>query len=134
MIRCTSDMQSTSISHVVRLKIVLLLANESGCSITQIAVMQYRIGDVVATVTIHADLLDNFYILSSEADVVLNGEKSCYKVGDFIFESFGTLCEWHAVTDLRCSTWDASLKPNVANFILCSSSPTCMKSCGEPSD
>ena len=71
------------ISHVIGLKKVLLVVNESGCSITQIAVMQYCVEDVVATV--HHDLLDNFYIFSGEFDVVLNGKKSCCKVSDFIF-------------------------------------------------
>ena len=71
------------ISHVIGLKKVLLVVNESGCSITQIAVMQYCVEDVVATV--HHDLLDNFYIFSGECDVVLNGKKSCCKVSDFIF-------------------------------------------------
>lgn len=47
MIRHLDDIPTSTTSHSTGLKQVLLVANESGCSITQIAVMHYKAGEIV---------------------------------------------------------------------------------------
>ena len=100
MIRHINDISSQTTSHAAGMKKVLLAANESGCSITQIAVMQYKAGEV-AHATIHPDLQDNFYILRGVVDVTLDGETQRCHEGHFIFVPFGTVCELQAVTEVE---------------------------------
>ena len=100
MIRHVNDISVQTTSHAAGMKKVLLAANESGCSITQIAVMQYKAGDVTHP-TIHPDLQDNFYILSGEVEVTLDKETTRCEAGHFIFVPYGTSCELHAITDVE---------------------------------
>lgn len=103
MIRHLSDISPTSTSYDAGLKQVLLSANESGCSITQIAVMHFRAGDVM-NAHVHPDLQDNFYILSGTLLVTLDGVESVCTAQDFIHVPHGVVYELQAQTDVDVLT------------------------------
>lgn len=50
----------------------LLAANESGRSITQIAITDLKAVEI-AGAHVHQDMQEGFYVLSSELDIVLDG-------------------------------------------------------------
>ena len=62
MHRHLNDIVSTGTSYEMGLKRVLLSSRESGCSITQIAVIELKAGEKSAQ-HIHPDLQDAFFIL-----------------------------------------------------------------------
>lgn len=103
MKRHLPDISPTSTSHDVGLKRVLLAANESGCSLTQIAVTDLKAGDIAAA-HIHPDMQEGFYVLSGELDVTLDGETTRCKAEDFMYVNHGTSHELHAITDVRIMT------------------------------
>ncbi len=103
MIRSLQHIIPTKTSHDVGAKRVLLAANESGCSLTQIAVTDLRAGEVAAA-HIHPDMQEGFYILSGDLDVVLNGETKRCHAEDFVYVQSGTAHELHAITDVRMMT------------------------------
>ncbi len=70
MIRHLTDIQPTSTSHGVGEKRVLLSSNESGCSLTQIAVTELMAGEV-ATAHVHPDMQEGFYVLEGQLEVTL---------------------------------------------------------------
>jgi mannose-6-phosphate isomerase len=82
------------------LKRVLLSANESGCSITQIAVIDLKAGEKSA-MHIHPDLQDVFYILDGTIEVTIDGEVNTCQKDDFIFIEHLKTYQLHAVTDVK---------------------------------
>ena len=70
MQRHLHDISPLSTSYEMGLKRVLLSSNESGCSITQIAVIDLKAGEKSA-MHIHPDLQDAFYILDGILEVTL---------------------------------------------------------------
>lgn len=90
-------------SHKVGLKRVLLAAEESGCAITQIAVTDLKAGEV-AEAHVHEDMMEGFYVMSGELDMVLNGWVEHCKEEDFVWVESGMRHELHAKTDVRMMT------------------------------
>ena len=82
------------------LKRVLLSSNESGCSITQVAVIELKAGERSAQ-HIHPDLQDLFFILEGEIDITIDGEVNHCHAEDFVFVEHLHTYELHAVTDVR---------------------------------
>ena len=62
MKRSLKDIKPTVTSHEVGLKRVLLAANESGCSLTQIAVTELKAGEIAAA-HIHPDMQEAFFVM-----------------------------------------------------------------------
>lgn len=98
-----NEIQAVATSHKAGLKRVLLSANESGCSITQIAITDLKAGEVAA-VHVHEDMQEGFYVLSGELDVVLDGAIEHCVADDFVWVECGTRHELRAITDVRVMT------------------------------
>ena len=84
MKRTLHDIQPLGTSYEMGLKRVLLSANESGCSITQVAVIELKAGEHSAQ-HIHPDLQDLFFILEGEINITINGQVNHCKAEDFVF-------------------------------------------------
>jgi mannose-6-phosphate isomerase-like protein (cupin superfamily) len=97
------DIIPIATSHKAGIKRVLLSANESGCSITQIAITDLQAGEVAAA-HFHEDMQEGFYVLSGELVVVLGGMVEHCKAEDFVFVKHGTSHELRAVSDVRMMT------------------------------
>ena len=100
MHRHLNDIVSTGTSYEMGLKRVLLSSRESGCSITQIAVIELKAGEKSAQ-HIHPDLQDAFFILDGEIDITIDGEVNHCKAEDFVFVEHLKSYELHAITDVR---------------------------------
>ena len=100
MRRNLHEITPATTSYEMGLKRVLLSANESGCSITQIAVIDLKAGEKSA-MHIHPDLQDVFYILDGTIEVTINGEVNTCKKDDFIFIEHLKTYQLHAVTDVK---------------------------------
>ena len=100
MRRNLQEITPTSTSYEMGLKRVLLSANESGCSITQIAVIELKAGEKSA-MHIHPDLQDAFYILDGSIEVTIDGEANLCHKDDFIFIEHLKSYELHAITDVQ---------------------------------
>lgn len=92
-----------STSHDAGLKRVLLAANESGCSLTQIAVTDLKAGEV-AQAHIHPDMQEGFYVLEGYLDVKLDDDVLHCTKDDFVYVKSLTSHELRAVTDVRIMT------------------------------
>lgn len=103
MKRTLKDIQPIKTSHEVGLKRVLLAANESGCSLTQIAVTDLKAGEVAAA-HIHPDMQEAFFVMDGDLDVTLDEELiHCHK-NDFVYVTSCTSHELRAITDVRVMT------------------------------
>lgn len=100
MHRHLNDIVSTGTSYEMGLKRVLLSSRESGCSITQIAVIELKAGEKSAQ-HIHPDLQDAFFILDGEIDITIDGKVNHCKAEDFVFVEHLKSYELHAITDVR---------------------------------
>ena len=100
MKRSVIDITPASTSYEMGLKRVLLSANESGCSITQVAVIELKAGERSAK-HIHPDLQDLFFILDGEIEVTIDGQRNHCQKEDFIFIEHLQSYEIHALTDVR---------------------------------
>ena len=87
-------------SYEMGLKRVLLSSNESGCSITQIAVIDLKAGEKSA-MHIHPDLQDVFYILDGTLEVTIDGQANLCHKDDFIFIEHLQTYQLHAITDVQ---------------------------------
>lgn len=85
------------------MKRVLLAVEESGCAITQIAVTDLKAGEV-AVAHVHEDMMEGFYVMSGELDMVLDEEVEHCKEGDFVWVECGTSHELKAITSVRIMT------------------------------
>lgn len=94
------DITPAGTSYEMGMKRVLLSSNESGCSITQIAVLTLKAGEESAT-HIHPDLQDAFFILDGELDVTINGIVHHCKKDDFLFIEHLNTYQLHAITDVE---------------------------------
>ena len=103
MKRSLSDIKAVSTSHDVGLKRVLLAANESGCSLTQIAVTDLKAGEV-AQAHIHPDMQEGFYVLDGNLDVQLDNDLLHCTKDDFVYVKSLTSHELRAITDVRIMT------------------------------
>lgn len=103
MIRNTDKLPEIPTSRQVGTKKVLVSANESGCSITQMAVMTLHQGEV-DVLHVHPDMQEAYYVLEGQVEVTLNGETSTCHAGDFIYVNAGTSHEFKAITDCRIMT------------------------------
>lgn len=103
MKRSLNDIESVATSHKAGMKRVLLSSNESGCDITQIAVTDLCAGEI-AEVHVHPDMVEGFYVLSGELDVVVDGAVEHCKAEDFVYVKSGISHELKAVTDVRVMT------------------------------
>lgn len=108
MKRSLTEIQPIPSSHKVGLKRVLLAAEESGCSITQIAVTDLKAGEVAET-HVHEDMMEGFYVMNGELDMVLDGEVEHSKEEDFVWVECGVCHELRAVTDVRMMTIECTL-------------------------
>ena len=97
------EIKAVSTSHDVGLKRVLLAANESECSLTQIAVTDLKAGEV-AQAHIHPDMQEGFYVLDGELEVKLDDELLHCTKDDFVYVKSLTSHELRAVTDVRIMT------------------------------
>ena len=100
MQRKLNEIQPASTSYEMGLKRVLLSANESGCSITQIAVIDLKAGEESA-MHIHPDLQDAFYILDGELEVTINGKVHTCKKDEFVFIEHLNTYQLKAISDVR---------------------------------
>ena len=100
MRRHLHDITPATTSYEMGLKRVLLSANESGCSITQIAVIDLKAGEKSA-MHIHPDLQDVFYILDGTIEVTIDGEMNTCRKDDFIFIEHLKTYQLHAVSDAK---------------------------------
>ena len=103
MKKSLNEINSVATSHDVGRKRVLLAANESGCSLTQIAVTDLQAGEV-AQAHIHPDMQEGFYVLSGNLDVRLDDELLHCTVDDFVYVTNCVSHELRAVTDVRIMT------------------------------
>ena len=108
MKRSLSEIPPIPSSHKVGMKRVLLAAEESGCAITQIAVTDLKVGEV-AEAHVHEDMMEGFYVMSGELDMVLDGEVEHCTEGDFVWVRCGVRHELHAKTDVRMMTIGCAL-------------------------
>lgn len=100
MQRHLHDISPLSTSYEMGLKRVLLSANESGCSITQIAVLELKAGERSAQ-HIHPDLQDAFFVLEGAIDITIDGQVHHCQKEDFVFVEHLKSYELHAITDVR---------------------------------
>ena len=100
MKRSAIDITPLATSYEMGLKRVLLSANESGCSITQVAILELQAGDRSAK-HIHPDLQDLFFVLEGEIEITIDGKKNRCTKEDFIFVEHLKSYELHAITDVR---------------------------------
>lgn len=103
MIRDISNIPEIPTSRLVGIKKVLLNADESGCSITQIAIMSLSKGEV-DVLHVHLDMQEAYYLLSGEIEVALDGEKKSCTAGEFIYVNAGITHEIVALTDCQIMT------------------------------
>lgn len=78
-------------------------ADESGCSITQMAVMTLHAGEV-DVLHVHPDMQESYFVMEGELEVSLDGETSKCTTGDFIYVNAGTTHEIKAITDCKIMT------------------------------
>lgn len=103
MKRSLKDIKPTVTSHEVGLKRVLLAANESGCSLTQIAVTELKAGEIAAA-HIHPDMQEAFFVMEGDLDVTLDEQVThCHK-DDFVYVPSCTSHELKAITDVKVMT------------------------------
>ena len=100
MRRNLHEITPATTSYEMGLKRVLLSANESGCSITQIAVIELKAGEQSA-MHIHPDLQDAFYILDGTIEVTIDGQANLCHKDDFIFVEHLKAYQLHAITDVQ---------------------------------
>ena len=103
MKRKLSEITPVTTSHGVGEKRVLLSSNESGCSLTQIAVTDLKAGEV-ATAHVHPDMQEGFYVLEGELSVVIDGVSQHCQKDEFVFVPCCKSHEMLAVTDCRIMT------------------------------
>ena len=103
MKKILNEIKAVSTSHDVGLKRVLLAANESGCSLTQIAVTDLKAGEV-AQAHIHPDMQEGFFVLDGILNVKLDDEILHCTKDDFVYVKSLTSHELRAVTDVRILT------------------------------
>ena len=103
MIRKLDDISPILTSHGVGQKRVLLSSNESGCSLTQIAVTSLKEGEI-ATAHIHPDMQEAFFVLDGEIDVALDGKHTIITNDTFVYVEKCTSHEMKAITDCRIMT------------------------------
>ena len=103
MFRNLTDIAPVTTSHGVGQKRVLLSSNESGCSLTQIAVTELKAGEIAAA-HVHPDMQEGFYVLDGELEIDLNGEKTTCCKDTFVYVEKCTSHELHALTDSRIMT------------------------------
>ena len=108
MKRSLHEIQPIPSSHKVGLKRVLLAANESGCAITQIAVTDLKAGEV-AEAHVHEDMMEGFYVMNGELDMVQDGEVEHSKEEDFVWVRCGVRHELRAIADTRILTIGCAL-------------------------
>ena len=103
MIRHLTDIAPVTTSHGVGQKRVLLSSNESGCSLTQIAVTDLKAGET-AVAHVHPDMQEGFYVLDGELEIDLDGKKTVCGKDTFVYVEKCTSHEMHAITDSRIMT------------------------------
>lgn len=103
MIRSLNEVQPVPSSHKVRMKRVLLAAEESGCAITQIAITDLKAGEVAET-HVHEDMQEGFYVMSGDLDITLDEETLNCSKDDFVFVKCGVKHELRAISDVRMMT------------------------------
>lgn len=103
MIRHLTDIAPVTTSHGVGQKRVLLSSNESGCSLTQIAVTDLKAGET-AVAHVHPDMQEGFYVLDGELEIDLDGQKTTCCKDTFVYVEKCTSHELHALTDSRIMT------------------------------
>ena len=103
MIRHLTDIAPVATSHGVGQKRILLSSNESGCSLTQIAVTDLKAGET-AVAHVHPDMQEGFYVLDGELEVDLDGNKTTCGKDSFVYVEKCTSHEMHAFTDSRIMT------------------------------
>ena len=126
MKRSAIDITPLATSYEMGLKRVLLSANESGCSITQVAILELQAGDRSAK-HIHPDLQDLFFVLEGEIEITIDGKKNRCTKEDFIFVEHLKSYELHAITDVRMFAMGCVIETQRP----CSLSPTYPPQCGE---
>ena len=109
MKRSLNNIVPIATSHKAGMKRVLLAANESGCSITQIAITDLKAGEV-AKAHAHEDMQEGFYVLSGKLDIVLDGLVEHCKAENFVYVTCGTSHELRALTDVRVMTIGCELR------------------------
>ena len=103
MIRKLSEIIPVITSHGVGQKRVLLSKEESGCSITQIAITELKAGEF-ASAHIHPDMQEAFYVLDGEIEITLNGIPSRCTKESFVYVDKGISHELKALTNCKFMT------------------------------
>lgn len=100
LIRKLSDIVPISTSHGVGQKRVLLSGNESGCSLTQIAITELKTGEI-ASAHIHPDMQEAFYVLDGELEILVDGMPNICHKDSFIYVDNGVSHMLKAISDCR---------------------------------
>ncbi len=103
MIRKLSEIIPVITSHGVGQKRVLLSKEESGCSITQIAITELKAGEI-ASAHVHSDMQEAFYVLDGELEIRLDGVPRHCPKESFIYIDNGISHDLKALTDCRVMT------------------------------
>ena len=103
MICHLADITPVTTSHGVGQKRVLLSSNESGCSLTQIAVTELK-ADETAVAHVHPDMQEGFYVLDGDLEVDLDGKKTVCCKDTFVYVEKCTSHEMRALTNSRIMT------------------------------
>jgi len=103
VIRHLADITPVTTSHGVGQKRVLLSSNESGCSLTQIAVTDLKAGEIAAA-HVQPDMQEGFYVLDGELEVYLDGKKTICSRDTFVYVEKCTSHEMRALTNSRIMT------------------------------
>lgn len=103
MLRHLTDIVPVTTSHGVGQKRVLLSSNESGCSLTQVAITDLKAGEI-AVAHVHPDMQEGFYVLDGELEINLDGKKNTCRKDTFVYVEKCTSHELHALTDSRIMT------------------------------
>lgn len=103
MIRKLSEIIPVITSHGVGQKRVLLSKEESGCSITQIAITELKAGEI-ASAHVHPDMQEAFYVLNGDLEITLDGVPNICPKESFIYIEKGISHVLKALTDCRVMT------------------------------
>ena len=103
MIRHLTAISPVITSHGVGQKRVLYTNNESGCSLTQIAVTVLKAGEI-AFAHVHPDMQEGFYVLDGELEIEHGRKKAICGKDTFVYVEKCTSHEMHAITDSRIMT------------------------------
>lgn len=89
-------------------RVVLLSAEENGCTFTQIVITDLKAVEV-AKAHVHENIQDGFYVLGRELVIVLDGETEHCQAEDSGWVPCGIKHELRVVIDVRVMTIECAI-------------------------